>query len=513
MRPKDINSIEIDGGSLNLKELAAVSRFGAKVKIKQEAISAMEKSRQMVKEILEKGKPVYGINTGFGALSQVSVNAKQAGKLQNNLILSHAVGCGEPLPKETVRAMLLLRANALCKGHSGIRPQIVSTLVEMLNRGVHPIVPEKGSLGASGDLAPLAHMSLVLLGFGEAEYNGEILPGKLAMERAGLETFSLHGKEGLALINGTQCMAAIGALALYDCKKLCLLADIVSAISVEALQGQISAFDERVHNLRPHLGQKAAAKNMRLLLSGSENMKNCRGLRVQDAYALRCIPQVHGAVRQAVSHAEDVLTTEFNSVTDNPLIFYDDGDVISGGNFHGEPLAICFDYLGIAASELANISERRLERMVNPMLSNGLPPFLVKDSGVNSGLMIVQYSAASMVSDSKVLAHPDSVDSIPSSASQEDHVSMGTNAARHLRMIVENTFNVLALELFTACQAAELRKCEMSKANKAVFDLVRQHVDFIEKDRELRCDVVKMQKLMREEKILDTALNICPDLT
>ncbi len=512
MHPEDIKSIQIDGDSLSLEELVAVARFGAEVEIKKEALAAMEKSRRMVEKILEKGEPVYGVNTGFGALSQVSVDAEQAGQLQNNLILSHAVGCGNPLPVETVRAMLLLRANALSKGCSGVRPQIVSTLVEMLNRKVHPIVPEKGSLGASGDLAPLAHMSLVLLGCGEAEYKGEIMPGKKAMELAGLKTFSLQAKEGLALTNGTQCMAAIGALALYDCKNLCLLADVVSSISVEALQGQISAFDERVHSLRPHSGQQTSAKNLRLILSDSENIKNCRGLRVQDAYALRCIPQVHGAARQAVSHVEDVLNTEFNSVTDNPLIFADEGDVISGGNFHGEPLAICFDYLGIAASELANISERRLERMVNPMLSNGLPPFLTAGSGVNSGLMIVQYSAASMVSDNKVLAHPDSVDSIPSSANQEDHVSMGTNAARHLRMIVENTFNVLSLELFAACQAAQLRKCHMSKVDTAVFDLVRQHIDFIERDRELRRDVIEIQKLIRTEEIIQTALNICPEL-
>ncbi|MDO5022965.1 MAG: histidine ammonia-lyase [Eubacteriales bacterium] len=512
MRPKDIRDIHIDGNGLSLEELVAVARFNAKVSIRPEAIKAMAKSRQTVVDILEKEKPVYGINTGFGALSQVGVSKAQAGELQNNLILSHAVGCGDPLPTETVRAMLLLRANALCKGHSGIRPEIVETLVNMLNSGVHPVIPEKGSLGASGDLAPLSHMALVLLGLGEAEYKGEILPGKVAMERVGLDTFSLQGKEGLALINGTQCMAAIGALALYDCKNLCIMADVISSLSVEALQGQLSAFDERVHELRPHRGQKTVAQNLRLLLDKSANMDDCQGLRVQDAYALRCIPQVHGAVRQAVWHTEEILNTEFNSVTDNPLIFADDGDVISGGNFHGEPLALCLDYLGIAAAELANISERRLERMVNPKLSNGLPPFLVEDSGVNSGLMIVQYAAASMVSDNKVLAHPDSVDSIPSSANQEDHVSMGTNAARHLRMIVENTFNVLALELFAACQAAELRHCHMSPVNTAVFNIVRERIAFIEHDRELRCDVIAAQKLIREETILDSVLNICPKI-
>ena len=508
-RASKLSCVEIDGEHLSLPELVAVSRFGAQVSIKESSIQAMEKSHSLVQNILSETKAVYGINTGFGALSQHDINNSDVAKLQNNLIISHAVGCGNNLPEEVVRAMLLLRANALCRGFSGIRPCIVITLVDMLNSGVIPIVPEKGSLGASGDLVPLAHMALVLLGLGEAVYKGEVLPGKKAMDMAGLPTYILEGKEGLALINGTQCMTAIAALSLYDAKKLCILADINAALSMEALQGQISAYDERVHMLRPHEGQKIVAQNIRHLLKGSKNIEESRGLRVQDAYSLRCVPQVQGAVRGAIEHIEGVLLKEFNSVTDNPLLFADDGDVISGGNFHGEPIALCCDYLAIAVSELGSISERRLERMVNPQLSNGLPPFLAKHPGLNSGMMILQYTAASLVSDNKTLSHPDSVDSIPSSANQEDHVSMGTNAARHASMVVDNTYNILAYEMFAAAQAVDLRGVNISPALKNIMALIREHVPFFEKDSELRLYISKLQKLLREEKLIDTATQNC----
>ena len=509
-RASELRSVEVDGEHLSLPELIAVSRFGAHVIIRESAIRAMEKSHRLVEEILSKKNPVYGINTGFGALSQHDISISDVDRLQNNLIISHAVGCSNNLPDEVVRAMLLLRANALCRGFSGIRPSIVITLIDMLNSGVIPIVPEKGSLGASGDLVPLAHMALVLLGLGEAKYKGEVLPGKKAMDMAGLPTYSLKGKEGLALINGTQCMTAIAALSLYDAKKLCLLADINTSLAMEALQGQTSAYDERVHLLRPHDGQKIVAQNIRLLLKGSKNIEESRGKRVQDAYSLRCVPQVHGAVRGAIEHIESVLSKEFNSVTDNPLLFADDGDVISGGNFHGEPIALCCDYLAIAVSELGSISERRLERMVNPQLSNGLPPFLAEQPGLNSGMMILQYTSASLVSDNKTLSHPDSVDSIPSSANQEDHVSMGTNAARHVSMVVDNTYNILAYEMFAAAQAVDLRGASISPALNNIMDLIREHIPFLNEDSELRLYICKIQKLLRGEMIIDTALQNCP---
>lgn len=502
MHPEQIKQVILTGHSLTLNEVVAVARHQAKVEIAQEALAAMAVSRDAVEQILDFGQPVYGINTGFGSLANVQISREQASALQNNLILSHAVGCGDPFATEVVRAMMLLRANALCQGYSGIRPLLVQNLVQMLNAGVHPIVPEKGSLGASGDLAPLSHLALVLLGYGEAEYQGQVMPGQAAMDKAGIATERLLAKEGLALINGTQAMGAVGALSLYDAERISQLADIAVGFTMEALQGRVDAFDQRVHAIRPHKGQQTVAANVRALCMDSPLIKAAEGLRVQDAYSLRCVPQVHGAVRDALAHVRGVIETELNAVTDNPLIFAQDRDVISGGNFHGEPLALALDYLGIAVAELANISERRLERMVNHQLSNGLPPFLSKAPGVNSGMMIIQYTAASMVSENKVLAHPASVDSIPSSANQEDHVSMGTTAARKARQIVENCFSVLALEFYAAAQAIDLRDGEPNAYHKALHQLIRAKVDFIEEDRELRPDVIAMNVLIREDAII-----------
>lgn len=373
-----------------------------------------------------------------------------------NLIISHACGVGEPLDEEIVRGIMLLRANALAKGYSGIRLYTLNTLIEMLNKGVHPLIPEKGSLGASGDLAPLSHMVLVMLGEGKAYYRGQLFIGKEAMAKAGVPTIELTSKEGLALINGTQVMTSIGALAVYDGISINKTADIVAALTVEALNGVTDAYDYRVHRVRPHQGQINTAKNLLYLLESSQMTTRQGDIRVQDAYSLRCIPQIHGASKDAIKYVEDKVNIEMNSATDNPLIFEDTKDVISGGNFHGQPMALSFDFLGIALSELANVSERRLERLVNPALSK-LPGFLAKNGGLNSGFMIVQYSAAALVSENKILAHPASVDSIPSSANQEDHVSMGTIAARKAREILENTRKVLAMELFAACQAIDLR--------------------------------------------------------
>lgn len=512
MESKHPQRVILGESPLCLPDIVAVARWGARVAIAPQALVAMQASLQTVEAILQKNRPVYGINTGFGSLCDTSITPEEASLLQNNLILSHAVGCGQPLPREAVRAMLLLRANALCQGYSGVRPSLVQALVDMLNAGVHPVVPEKGSLGASGDLAPLSHMALVLLGFGEAEYQGSVLPGAEAMNKAGIPVFSLQAKEGLALINGTQAMGAVGALALYDALRLCRLADVAAGFSVEALQGRLDAFDVRVHRLRPQPGQATVAANLRLLCAGSTNLRDSNGLRVQDAYSLRCVPQVHGAVRGALRHVVEVFENEFAAVTDNPLIFPDGGDVISGGNFHGEPLALALDYLGIAVAELASISERRLERMVNPQLSGGLPPFLSPQPGVNSGLMIVQYTAASMVSENKVLAHPASVDSIPSSANQEDHVSMGMTAARKARLIVENVFSVLALELLAAAQALELRGSQPSPFYAALFALIREKTPFLMEDRELRLDVQAMNALIRSEEIHQLILQELPAL-
>lgn len=506
----DCKILKIDGCSLTLSDFIEVARFHKKVMISKQSITNMQRSRETVEEIVKSGQPAYGINTGFGDFSRVSISREDASVLQNNLILSHCTGMGNAYPQEVVRGMLLLRANALCSGYSGIRPEIVLTMIDMLNLGVHPIVPEKGSLGASGDLAPLSHMALVLLGLGEANFEGEILSGMEAMKKAALPVYSLQAKEGLALINGTQAMCSCGALALYDALSAAQFADITASMSLEALRGLTSAFEERVQAVRPQKGQKLVAKNIRLLCQDSDILNTSCALRVQDAYSLRCIPQVHGAVRVALDHVKNIVQDELNAVTDNPLIFAEDSAVISGGNFHGEPLAMAFDYLGIAAAELANISERRIERMVNPQLS-GLPAFLVRNGGLNSGMMIVQYSAASMVSENKIYAHPASVDSIPSSANQEDHVSMGTTAARKARLIVENTLSVLALELMCACQGLDLIEHQASPIHRAIHDHVRQFVAYYDKDREIRLDINAMNKIIRSDDLLRITKSMIPD--
>lgn len=500
-----IDHVVIDGETLTIEQIVAVARYNKKVSISTKAIHKMEESQAIVLNIQSSDKVVYGITTGFGKFSTVRIDQESIEKLQENLILSHAVGVGEPIKEEAVRAMLLLRANALSKGYSGIRPEVVGALVNMLNEGIHPIVPEKGSLGASGDLAPLSHMILVLIGKGEATYQGKRMPGKEAMEKAGIPIVKLQAKEGLALINGTQAMTAIGALALYDAECLAKSADIVAAVTIDALEGLVNAFDNRVQEVRPHPGQALVSNNIRKLLEGSEIIAKAVHGRVQDAYSLRCIPQIHGATRDVLSYVRKVIETEINSVTDNPIIFPEDRDVISGGNFHGQPLAFAFDFLGIAIAELANVSERRIERLVNPALNGDLPAFLTKNGGLNSGYMICQYSAASLVSENKVLAHPASVDSIPSSANQEDHVSMGMIAARKARTILENTADVLAFELLCAAQAIDLRGGKPGKGSGSAYEAVRKVVPFMSGDRELRFDVANTQKLIREEVIIDKA--------
>lgn len=462
----------------------------------------------------------YGITTGFGDFATVAVPEAMSNQLSTNLILSHCTGTGEPYQEEQVRGMMLLRANALCVGISGVRLILVQRLIDMLNHGVTPVIPQKGSLGASGDLAPLSHMGLVLLGRGEAMYQGERLPGGEAMRRAGIDPLdTLVCKEGLGITNGTCAMTSVGALHLYDAMQAAQLADLISSMTLTALTGQLDAFQERMHTVRGHFGQIQVARNMRLLTEGCEILERCQGVRVQDAYALRCIPQVHGAIRDALQYVKEKVDIELNAVTDNPLLFCEDEAVISGGNFHGEPMALPFDFLGIACSEIASISERRIERMVNASLSNGLTRFLTTDGGINSGFMIVQYSAASMASENKVLAHPACVDSIPSSANQEDFVSMGTTAARKAGTILENTFSVLAFELLTACQAIDIRRLTetfgsgLSPVDEAVFRHIRQQVPFMNKDRELWPDIRAVEAMVRSGELLDLAHSIVPDFS
>ncbi|ADL08225.1 histidine ammonia-lyase [Thermosediminibacter oceani] len=503
----------VNGNNLSIEDVARVAIKGEKVELSAESKEKIEHSRRYVENMIERGEVVYGVTTGFGKFCNVVVSREDVKKLQINLIRSHSVGVGDYFPEEVVRAMMLLRINALAKGYSGVRLSTLMTLVEMLNKGVTPLVPCQGSLGASGDLVPLAHMVLVMLGEGEAIYEGKVLPGGRALELAGIKPLVLEAKEGLALVNGTQAMSAIGCIALVEAFNLSKAADICGALTFEALNGIVDAFDEKIHTARPHPGQVECARNMARLIEGSTLVTRQGELKVQDAYALRCIPQVHGATKDALRHVRHVLEIEINSATDNPLIFPDEEQVISGGNFHGQPVAINMDYMGIAVSELANISERRIERLVNPYLNEGLPAFLTKEGGLNSGLMISQYTAAALVSENKTLASPASVDSIPSSANQEDHVSMGTIAARKAMMIVENTRNVLAIELLCAAQAIDLRfekmgdKGSLGKGTALAYEAVRELVAAVEEDRVLSGDVKILSELIRSGELVKRVEN------
>lgn len=497
-----MENVYIDGGNLKLSEILSVSKGESIVKLTEAAKTEINKSRKIVDSIVEDNRVVYGVTTGFGKFSDVHISNEDCKTLQKNLILSHACGCGNPFPTDVVRTIMLLRANALAKGYSGIRLKTLETLIDMLNKGVHPVIPEKGSLGASGDLAPLAHMVLPMIGEGEAEYKGKVMNGKEAMEKAGIPIIELTAKEGLALINGTQVMTAAGSLALCEALDLIKVSDIAAALTLEGLRGIRNAFDLRIHTIRPHKGQIQTAKNIMALIEGSTFVTEQGELRVQDAYTLRCVPQVHGAVKDAVNYVKNEVEIEINSATDNPIITKE-GDVISGGNFHGEPMALSFDFLGIAVSELANISERRLERLINYQL-NDFPPFLVKNGGLNSGFMITQYAAASLVSENKILAHPASVDSIPSSANQEDHVSMGTIAARKSREIVKNVRRVLATEILAACQGIDFRNgLKLGKGTQKAYDTIRESVDFIEKDTIMYKEIDKCEELIKNRKLID----------
>lgn len=492
--------------SLTLQDFVAVVRNFEEVRLSGAARKRVEKSRTFIEKIIEQGDPVYGVNTGFGKFQNTRIERDMLEELQRNLILSHSIGVGEPFPADVVRGMLLLRAQSLAMGHSGVRPLVIEGLLNFLNHQVHPVVPSQGSVGSSGDLAPLSHLTLALIGEGEVEHQGKVQPAREVLDALGLKPIVLQAKEGLALINGTQAMCSLLALLIHDVEILLSSVDIAAASTVEALKGSHKPFSEGIVRLRPHPGAKLVSENLRNLLQHSEievSHENCE--KVQDAYSLRATPQVHGASRDALRHAREILEIEMNSVTDNPLIFPDEEKVISGGNFHGQPLALAADYAGIAIAELANISERRIEQMLNPALS-GLPAFLAEQGGLNSGLMISQYTAASLVSENKVLAHPASVDSIPTSANQEDHVSMGTIACRKAHQIFENTLWVIAIELTSAAQALDFQApLTPGKGVKAAYDLIRSEIPHLERDRYFKPEVSKIREMIRSGRLVQAA--------
>ncbi|MGB9475444.1 MAG: histidine ammonia-lyase [Candidatus Udaeobacter sp.] len=492
--------MELNGQALALSDIASVSLGGETVKVSDLARPRILASRKVVEEIIKRDAVVYGVTTGFGKLSDVRIPRDALSELQLNLVRSHACGIGQPLSEPEVRAMMLLRGNVLSLGFSGIRPEIIEMICEMLNRRVHPVVPEKGSVGASGDLAPLAHLALTLIGEGEAFLDGERMESGEALRRAKLKPAELGAKEGLALLNGTQAMHAVGGLALLRAKRVSRLADVSGAMSLEALKGTPAAFDARLQDARPQSGQIAAAKHLLTLLEGSEIRQSHLNddPRVQDAYSLRCMPQVHGAVRGALSHCEDVLLIESASATDNPLVFAESGDVISGGNFHGAPLAFAFDYAAIAIADLMSMSERRTDRLVNPDKSEGLPAFLARRPGLESGFMIAHVAAAALVNEARVLAHPASVDNITTSGGKEDHVSMGMTSALKLRSIIDLAENLLAIELLAGAEGLEHRRPLKSGAGvERAFTIVRKLSRPLTKDRPLANDIARVAEAIR----------------
>jgi histidine ammonia-lyase len=498
------DTLHLDGRSLTLEQLEQVARpAGPTVRLDAEARVRVEHARALVDRIVAENRVVYGVTTGFGFLADVVIPAARLRELQANLIRSHAAGLGEPLPEEEVRAIVLLRANVLAAGHSGARPEIIELLLELLNRGVHPVIPSLGSVGASGDLAPLSHLALVLIGEGEAVVGGSRLSGDEALRRTGLAPVVLEAKEGLALNNGTQVITGIGALALLAAERAVDTAEVGGAMSLEGLRGTPDAFDEAIQRLRPHPGQIASAAKLRSLLEGSQIRESHRhgDPRVQDAYSLRCMPQVHGAARQGLAYARQVLEIELNSVTDNPLLFPDDERVLSGGNFHGQPVAQVMDVVALVCADLGAIAERRIARLVDPALS-GLPAFLTREPGVNSGFMMAQIVAAALVAELRLRAHPASVDSVPTDANKEDHVSMGVGAALKARDAVRLLESILAIELLTAAQALEFHRPLLAGHGvEAAYAMVREQVPALEGDRELAPDFRRMEELVRGGRI------------
>ncbi len=496
-------TIVVNGNDFQLEDLVDIARNSRNIAIADSSKARINKARTLVDTWVNNGERIYGVTTGFGALSEVTISLADTRRLQKKILFSHAAGMGREMEADVVRAMMALRINDFCRGNSGLRLETIQMLADMLNSGIVPMVPEKGSVGASGDLVPMAHLALVMIGEGEAFVDGIRMSGVKALASRSLEHLELAAGEGLALINGTQFMIALGCLALHDALNLCKHADIAASMSLETLMGTRTAFDPRIHQARPHQGQIMAAQNMLKITENSEiisSHEDCS--RVQDAYTLRCSPQVHGASWDAFAYVDKVIRVEMNASTENPLIFPESEEFLSGGNFHGQPLALACDFLGIAIAELANISERRIERLVNPYLS-GLPAFLVEDGGLNSGYMIAQYAAAALVSENKVLAHPASVDSIPTSANKEDHVSMGAIAARKCRDIVENAEDVIAIELLCGAQAIDLfTNIKAGEGTLAAYNTIRQQVDYMKEDRLLSTDIATIKQMLKEGAIV-----------
>jgi histidine ammonia-lyase len=503
-----MKTIALGMEGMTLDDLVRIARQGGGVVLSPGAEERIGRAWQLVTRWVDEERTVYGVTTGFGALSDVTISKRDTRQLQFNILKSHAVGVGQPLAPDIVRAMMALRVKDFARGNAGVRKETAAAWIRLLNAGLVPVVPEKGSVGASGDLVPLAHVGLVLIGEGEAFFDGHRISGREALEICGLNPLKLEAGEGLAMINGTQAMTAIGGLAVYDAARLARHTDLAAAMSLEVLMGSKTEFDPRIHRMRPHPGQAIAAENMDRITRGSEIISSHRDCkRVQDAYTLRCSPQVHGASRDAIAYAQTVLETEMNSSTGNPLIHPDSGDFLLGGNFHGQPVALAMDFMCMAVAELANISERRIERLVNPKLS-GLPAFLVKDGGLNSGFMIAQYVAAALVSENKVMSHPAVVDSIPTSANKEDHVSMGTISARKCREVVQNAENVIAIELMCAAQALDLfTNMQPGAGTQAAYAVIREVVPHLENDRILSKDVAQIVGLIRSGAILDAVEN------
>jgi len=507
--------MNMNGESVTLKNLVEVANKKTKVELDASAVERMKTSRDYIMNRVNQGEVIYGVNTGFGAFSSVSISKEQIVQLQKNLIRSHSMGVGLPFTKRESRAIMYLRANALARGHSGIRVEVVAKILEFLNADVIPVIPQQGSVGASGDLAPLSHLALALIGEGEVwTDDGKRAPVAQVLKEKNLQPLELQAKEGLSLINGCQVMTAVGMLHLHRAKRLAWMTDLAGGMSLEAMQGSRKAFDPLIAATRPHPGEAKTARNILKLMGPTseiaEGHANCG--RVQDAYSLRCMPAVHGAVKDALGYALRVLETEANSSTDNPLVFAKDNKILSCGNFHGEPVAFALDFVGIAASAMGAISECRIEKLINPAMS-GLPAFLAPDGGLNSGHMIVQVAAASLVSENKILAHPASVDSIPTSADKEDHVSMGTIAARKFGQIIDNVENVVAMEFLSATQALDLLKpLKPAAAIKATYDLIRQKVPFAKEDRVFATDVQVIREIMRSGDITETIKATVGDL-
>jgi histidine ammonia-lyase len=494
-------SVSVTGNDLSLEQFFSVVFEFAPVRLHPAAQSRMKQSRAVVQGFAEGDSAVYGVNTGFGKLSDSHIGSENIEQLQLNLVRSHACGVGEPLSEAETRGMMLCRANVLAKGYSGVRPELAQLLLEMLNRRIHPVIPSQGSVGASGDLAPLAHLALVLIGEGEARCDGKVVSGRAALRKQDLQPLRLEPKEGISLLNGTQGMLSLGAIALFSAENLIDTADVALALSLDALKGTPTAFDARIQRLRPFPGQALTASHLRRLNAGSQiRRSHLHCAKVQDAYSLRCAPQVHGAIRDTLAFACRTFAIELNAATDNPLVFAEDREVLSGGNFHGQPLALALDFMGIALTELANISERRIERLINPEYGD-LPPFLTSEPGLNSGFMMVQVAAAALTSECKVWAHPASVDSIPTSGNKEDHVSMGMGAALKLKRILENVTHVLAIELLCATQGIDfLAPLKPGRGAQKAVELIRSVSPRLEQDRSLSPDIQRVCDLIRQRR-------------